>query len=385
MNRPIITLISGLVGLSSLSASAAVTSEVSKAIYSRNIPLILKEADKSKENEVLVVDAFCSEIDLNDYSYEELKFWKNSVNSLVISELLSDALIQKENEILNEVRGLTAEQFSKYVEMFPHRSELLTDFITTALINNLKDLSVEELVYVDDNLPYAYHDTISAEIGSRSAEIAGILDNNLSRYKQYERALAERMKYMVEEIVWTYFVEGHKALNSAYSEIGIVPDNAYTAAEQYQRLVTACFPVKQIQNRLQNEINRFGEQINSARQDYFIAAGKKSYPKFSYTVPVMNLNSKASIESLMGIAEAREQFVQSRQNVSTGTSVLGFLFGPAVGLISKGIGDWFVIEDLVSSEFSSRKQYMEDVQKKLLTSFANYSNSITSNIDNSLK
>lgn len=354
------------------------------AIYKQDIPAMLAVANTSPESENAIIDAFCCDINLNDYSYEQLKSWQPISQSSVLNDIIAQAIEVKKINILNEIRTLTAEEFAAYKLAFPEREEILSQYTQNVLIPNISDLSLKELIYIDDYFSEDFHKHVVQEISGRDDEIKTVLIKNLSDYNKFEKLLAERLKYLIENNIWTCFVEGHKQLNSAYAQIGIVPDNPYSAAEQYQRLVHICFPTHKIREILQNEVDKFCYEINNARIEYHKVSGKKDFKKMAYKVPELRLNSDVSVDPLMGISEARERFIRNREDISTGTSVLGWIFGGVVGLVAKGIGDWMAIDGLVESEFDSRKRYMEDVQQRLLNSFANYSNTVISGIDNSL-
>lgn len=365
-------------------AKAELSPKCNEAIYKGDIVLMLECADESPENELAILDALCYDTDLSDYSYEQLKGWKSGVKSKKISMMLANALRQKEIEILRTVKSLTAEEFVAYGLVFPQRKELLTCYTDSILLPHISELSLTELTYLDDYFSPSFHDKLSEEIYSRNAEKSELLSKHLSDYKKLEIELSERLKYLIEYSLWTYFVEGHKALNKAYSQIAIVPDNSELAADQYQRLVQSCFSGDRIRKTLQGYVDDYCKEINKARNDYYTALGANDYPRMSYKMPEFRINSNVSSAPLQQILEAREQYISSRENVSTGTSVLGWLFGGVVGLVAQGFGDWLAIDDLVTSEYNARKTYMESVQKKLLTSFANYSNTVISGIDKAL-
>lgn len=366
-------------------SQSQLTDDAKTAIYQKDVYNMLVSSNKSIENEKAIIDAFCYEVDLNEFSYEQLKQWQKYAKSSVISKILGDAISKKVIEIINEIRSLTAEEFKPYYMAYPERQTLLNQFVDKVLIPNISELSLEELVYYDDYLPEEYHSKFADEICTRSNEIRELLGENLPDYRKFENLLADRLKYSIEYIIWTCFVEGHKQLNNAYAQIGFAPDDPQEAAYQYQSLVNACFPTKMVQETIQKEIDNFCTELNKTRMNYFRAYGKDKYPKLGYKVPQLELNSNASIEPLREISKARERFIRNREDISTGTSVLGWLFGPAVGLISRGIGDWMAIDGLVESEYTARKTYMKGVQKQLLTSFANYSNRIISAINKLLK
>lgn len=373
-----------LIGLFSFAAGAQSTQSCQNAIYQQDIRLMLTEANKTPDNERAVIDALCCDFDLGEYSYEQLSSWQQIVKSEVISDMIAKVQKHKEAKILNEIRGLTAEEFVAYGLEFPQRRELLSVYADSIFLPHIDELSLKELIYYDDYMSGDFHDKILSEIGSRGEETNALLKQQATDYKNYEKKLTERLKYLIEYNLWTFYVTGHQELNNAYSEIGIVPDDPYLAAEQYQKLVKICFPTQLIRENLQVEVDKYCAEINKARKEYYAAAGEKKYSKLSYTVPEFSLKSHAAVDPLRGIAEARERYIRNREDVSTGTSVLGWLFGGVVGLVAQGIGDWFAIDGLVSSEFNARKQYMEGVQQELLTSFLYYSNTVITGIDKSL-
>lgn len=366
------------------SASAEISDFTQEAIYTQSIPSMLKASKISTEDERAVVDVFCSRIDLSQFSYEQLLEWKNESSSKILSEMFSNALSQKRIEILQDIQKLTAEEFVAYTLKYPKRKEILTQYVQEIFLPNLGQLSLLELMYFDDYLPQEFHEPIAREIKKRDDEIRNILIQNESDYYTYEKKLKERLKYLIEYNLWTFFVNGHQELNEAYSQIGIVPDNAYLAAEQYQHLVKICFPANKIRELLQAEVDKYCKEINKAREDYYKLSGKEKYQKVSYKVPQFSLNTNVSVGPLWEVGEARERFIRNRENISTGTSVLGFFLGDLVGLIAQGIGDWMAIDGLVSSEYEARKKYMENVQESLIINFTNYADNIVKGIDKSL-
>ena len=384
MNSYLVIVVSALVGLVGFSAGAKSTQSCMDAIYQQDIRLMLSEANKTPDNERAVIDALCCDFDLGKYGYEQLCSWAPMVKSEVISNMIAKVQKQKEVKILNEIRNLTVQEFVAYGMEFPQRRGLLSVYADSILMPHINELSLTELIYYDDYLSRDFHDKIYQEINSRTDEIYALLKEKNGDYRNYEKELTERLKYLIEYSLWSFYVAGHKELNNAYSEIGIVPDDPYLAAEQYQKLVKICFPTHLIRENLQNEVDKYCAEINKARAEYYRAAGEKSYPWLSYKVPEFKINSYAAVDPLRDISGARERFIRNREDISTGTSVLGWLFGGVVGLVAQGIGDWFAIDGLVSSEFTARKKYMDGVQKQLLTSFANYSNTIVSGLDKSL-
>ncbi len=367
-----------------IDAIAALTKEAQQAIYRQNIPQMLVAANITADNEKAVIDALCNDYNFDDYSYEQLISWAPITSSGVISRMIAEAINRKEVVILNEMRNFNAAEFVAYTYAFPERKRICDAYLREIFLPNVKNLSLKELVYFDDYLPSQYHQQIASEIDTRDKEVASILHKNASDYKNLEKQLLERLKFIIENNLWSCFVNGHKELNKAYAQIGIVPDNSYIAAEQYQRLVGICFPTNSIRESIQGEVDKFCAQINTARQEYNKAAGNSGYSKMSYKVPEFRIYSAASSAPLNGIADARERYIRNREDISTGTSVLGWLFGGVVGLVAQGIGDWMAVDDLVESEFNARKKYMEGVQEQLINSFANYSNTIVNGLEKSL-
>lgn len=384
MKKQIAVALTLLLSYPIFTSKAEITTTEHPIIYSEDIREMILYANQNEKNEPAIIDAFCSDIDLNKYSYEQLISWRDLSKTETLSKYLSQITTRKEIEILNEIRSLTTEELVSYTSVFPKRKAIATQYIEQILLPNIKELSLPELIYFDDYLDAKYHDQILEEINTRPNEINDILKQNRTAYNNFEAEFSYKLKYIIEKTLWTYFVEGHKELNKAYAQIGIVPDDAFSAANQYQRLVNACFPTKRIRETLQNEVDKYCSEINKARQEYSRVAGEKTYVKVSYKVPEFNLNSNVPYTPLLKISKARQEYIQSREEVSTGTSVIGWIFGGVAGLIAKGIGDWLAVDDLVSAEFSARKSYMEDVQERLISSFASYSNTVITGIDNAL-
>lgn len=379
------TSIGSLLLLFSFSAFGVAEGIAERAVYRQNIPEMLTAANVSAENEHIVANALCSDIDLGTFSYEQLLLWEPLSKSRTISDMINHAIAKKELEICNDLRGLTAEEYAAYLKAFPKREKVAKRFLSDVLLTHVNDLSILELLYFDDCLPEEYHPILSGEISRRQDEIQKVLSEKVTDYNNYETALAKHFKHILEYTLWSYFVEGHRELNMAYSQIAMTPDDAYEAATQYQRLVDACIPKQRIRRTLQEEVNKFCEAVNQSRSSYFAAMGNDKFKKLAYKVPEFRMDTAASIAPLFGIAEARERYVRNREDISTGTSVLGWVFGGVVGLLAQGIGDWMAIEGLVDSEYEARKQYMESVQVLLIKGFMAYSNEITKGIDQSLQ
>lgn len=176
---------------------------------------------------------------------------------------------------------------------------------------------------------------------------------------------------MLEMIAWSYFVEGHNQLTQAYSQIPMAPDDASSAAYQYQSIVSVCLSPSELRKMLQAQVNKYCEQINKARNDYALIAGKKEYIKFSYKVPVFSINSKVDYSCLYDISKSRQSYLNARESIGQGSSVLGFLVGGLWGLGVQALGEWMNISSLVDSEYKARLSYIKSVHDTIERSFYN--------------
>ena len=71
------------------------------------------------------------------------------------------------------------------------------------------------------------------------------------------------------------FIGGYKEVAKYYSQIGMIPDDVTTAAEQYRALVRTCIPTKRYFKKLKIEVSQFCNSINKARANYAQYFGRK--------------------------------------------------------------------------------------------------------------
>lgn len=331
------------------------------------------------------LDALCIHFNLNKLSYEEiLSLMENTSNAPKLRGYLQKFVSAREQEIREQVDDLSLENLKRYVQHFPNRKFLVDDYLASTLGKSLKDLSFLELAYVNSTLPEFQHTAIESEMSTRMDERHNIMSKNVGKFIQSERKESDQIRYMLELITWSYFVEAHKQLTTAYSQIGMVSDDAYIASSQYQNLMRACFNPTRLQDMLQTQVNKYCEQINKARKDYADMAGKKSYVKMSYKVPTGSIYTNVYCESLWNIAKARRDFLENRQTSNSISGVAGFFLGGLVGLITKGIGDYVSISSLADDEYEARLQHVQVVHDALRDNFQRYTNDVITGFNNAL-
>lgn len=372
-----------LFGVSSVNAQTY--DNLCNVINQNDIKSLVEYAARYPDSEKQVVDVLCSLHDISELTYEQLSELSKLHNrDTSLGHLLHRENDRKELEIFSFIEPLTLEEINSYIEKYPERKSLVQRYIDKSIGNSLPNLSYLELNYVSTTMKGYEKSRIKAEIGTRSAEKKELMAQNVNDFLVQEQKSLPRLEYVMEKIIWSFFVEGHKQLVENYSRIPMVPDDAYSAAHQYQELVNVCLSPKTLQKMLQTEVDNYCEQVNKARKDYALIAGVKEYPKMSYKVPLIALRSNVDYGVLYNIAEARRDFVVSRRDVSQGSGVLGWLTGGLWGLGAKFLGDWYCISDLVDTEYNARKVYVQDVYENLYASFEDYSKKSLSQIKTTL-
>lgn len=346
--------------------------------YNAAVKAVVDDAGES-----YILDALCTSEEFAALDYEELLILKNSVrNGKALSAFLDNRIENCKIEIYNSINDLTVEQVLKYCESFPERKSLVMQYLDATLYSNLSELNCLELYYLELAAPRTHEINIKDELNNRQEEKQELLASHVQEFLQQEKSTRSQLKYMLELIIWSYFIEGHKSLTNAYADIYMVPDAPLSAVSQYQNLVRRCYTPMVLQKMLQEQINKYCEQVNKARRDYALIAGKSDYIKCSYTIPAMHINSNANSAPFYEILDARETYVRAQQNISEGTSIIGFFAGSLWGLGLQAIGDWINISELVDAEYGCRKKYVDEVHEKLNKSFSDYASRLIGNIDN---
>lgn len=348
----------------------AQTDPIRDALYHNNFKAVIIMMDE--EDEPLVIDALATSEKFQQLSYEEILMLQSlpSVTKNIIS-LLVDLTKEREMDIYRTLEASSIEDIVKYVQRYPQREKIVWDYIRAVLLPNLGGLSCQDLLYLQSTLPKTELSQVDKELKNRGEEKHQLLAKNVSKFLANEKSQCKQLKYMLEMIAWSFFVEGHNQSTLAYSQIPMAPDNASSAAYQYQNIINVCLSPNQLRSMLQAQVNKYCEQINKARKDYALIAGKKEYIKFSYKVPLLKINSKVDYSCLYEISNSRQAYINARENISQGSSVLGFLVGGLWGLGMQALGEWMNISSLVDSEYKARLNYVKDVHDSIEKIFYN--------------
>lgn len=319
------------------------------------------------ECDTIAIDALCTLPYFSSVPYEAvLTLYENSSNGTMVQSFLCQLKDEKEKEIRESLSTMSLEDLSEYIIQNPVRKPIVSEYLKKTISCNLSSLSYKELAYLQNNLPLFEAKRVKEEMNSRKEEKRQIMTNCIGNYIEKEKATDKQIKYVLEKIIWTYYLEGSKKSLEAYSKIGMVPDDAILAASQYQRIVHSIISPKQLQKMLQEEINKYCTEINMAREDNASFAGKSSFKHMSYKVPLMNFNTNVGYDDLWEIYRTRQQFVRDREKVEEGSSVIGWLTSGFIGLALKAVGDLMTIDTLVKSEYEAREKYVLKVQNAIL-------------------
>lgn len=356
--------------------------DINDIVYSRDYKVLLGFSS-DYDNERLILDALTNTNDINNMGYEEiLELYSITNLGTRTKKFLEEKLLEREIKIYNDIAELSPENIIEYCNHFPKRSNIVWTFVNNSLSKNLEKIECQELYYLQSTLPKDKRKLIDEALKSRGEEKHKLLSKNVDVFLKNEKVQYNQLKCMLETISWTYFTEGHKQLTNAYSQISMVPDDAKEAANQYQEIIRLCFSPKQIRSVLQNQVDQCCEQINKARKDYALIAGHNDYVKCSYKVPDIKINSAANYSDLYEIGRARQAYLKGRQNISQGTSVIGFLTGGLWGLGAQALGEWLNISSLVDSEYIARRNYVEAVHNVIKKSFENNTKYLLNDFDN---
>lgn len=368
-----------------MNAFGQTVSDVNMAIVSKDINSLVQYSHKT-DLEKYSLYGISSGFNFDEFTYEQVRDLSEKAKDGSATKLFfQDILVQKKKEIINIVETLTLENIAKYFVHFPERKDIVNNYLSSILESNLDKLSFTELYYLQTSMPELCKSQIESEITSRNDEAYALFASKIEEFIDIEHKSSNQLKYMIEQIIWNYFVEGHKQLTSAYSEIPIVPDNASDASYQYLRLVDVCLSPKELQKLLQEEVNKYCKYIVMGRIDYSLAARKDNYREMTYSVPLMKLNINAPISSLWEIGQARADYINGRNNVNSGSGIVSTLFGGLWGLGVKALGDWMAISGLVDNEYNARLKYVKAVHDSLLENYRNYAVTVINGFEKALK
>lgn len=376
-----ILLMSVLTGMAYIPLYGQSASSVNDAIARGDIKSLVSYS-LNPELEPQIMDALLTNCSFDNMVYEELEDLRKSAKSGSQTEkLITDAVERSKDQIRNQISELSIENIMKYEEQFPQRKKLIEAYFQEVVSPRLDSLSYLELNYLNTVMPQFEKKRIGSLVFQRVDEKKKLMSSNVHAYTNSETETLPELKYTLEKISWAYFIEAYEQVAQLYSQIPMVPDDPNVAINQYRSLVNSCFSPSLLQKMLQKEVNEYCAQINKARRDYALIAGMKDYVKFSYTVPNITLHTSTNINNFYNIPSARNQFVQSRQNVSEGSGFVGWLTGGVAGLFVKGLGDWLVISDLVNEEYKIRNGHMKLIHDALFDDFQEYTRNLVNKLE----
>lgn len=360
------------------------TPEVLNAVLNKDLIALIQMPQNIPGDEVL--DALSTRFDFNNFTYEDLISLQDRAIQSTVIDFLGTMIQEHEIKIMKQLPDLTLEQLVKYENEFPKRQPLVDKYIREYIAPQIPNMTYKELSYIKRVFPELEPEYVEIEIANRASEKHDIMAQHVKEFTKKEWDSTVLVEYSMEMIIWSFFVEGHKTLTNAYSQISLVPDNPYEAVDQYQKLVKACFPLQHLRIKLQEQVNLYCEQVNKARADYATISGQKSgFPRLQYTVPVMSLNSYANSSVFENIRSGRDSFIHSRENINAGSGIITWLTGGIYGLVAKGLGDWLAISGLVDSEYKTRLQYVQEVHDAILYSFSTYTNNLISSFESEMQ
>lgn len=342
--------------------------------------------NKEPKNRSQVEDAFLTGIDLSEYSYEQIDTLCLVVDkSSVLGDYLFKVREYRKNEIINELEKCTVEELVSHAVAYPTRKVLINDFINTSILSVLDSLSYKELSYISSYLrDYDIYFSVENKKKNRTYEIQNILQQNVHKYCEEEMVLMESLLFNIEKSVWRYLFGGYKEVAKYYSQIGMIPDDVTTAAEQYRALVRTCIPTKDISKKLKIEVSQFCNSINKARANYAQYFGRKNPPKINFVIPELDFSYNVSSDMLVKVGKAREHFVDDRETTKKISNVASVFIG-FWATIGKGALDIMAVSDLSDKEVHFREMYMQEVLKEIVIKVERQNLLIKKSIEKQLK
>ncbi len=366
--------------------------KVRKAVLEENVSELFSLYNANKSVRTIIEDVFYtgttpSKLDLSSHSYEETISYLSIVqDGTPLSRYINEIKAEQEAAIIEHVSSLTPEETNNYMKQYPQRKSLITECINDAVFANAESFSFLELIYLNNSLPTVLDgERINAELGRRKDEVWAILAADVDSYIQDENELVKGLYLEIEEKAYDYFYTGYGNVAKCYSQIGMVPDDPQKAAKQYDKLVRGCLQSKQLEVIIQQEINKFCKEINSARSKYVERLDhKSSFVPLSIKAPAISFNYTMSTAQFERIYRSRVAEKESRQKSKNAAGIARAFGLNIIATIGQGIYDLSTVSDMAKEEVKNREEYMGVVysalDRSLKSQLANYIGAIEATI-----
>lgn len=358
--------------------------KVRKAVLEENVSELFSLYNANKSIRTIIEDVFYtgttpSKFDLSSHSYEEIVSYLSIVqDGTPLSHYINAIKTEQEAEIIEHVSSITPEETNKYIKQYPQRKSLITECINDAVFSNVESLSFLELNYLNNSLPTVLDgERINAELVGRKEEVWTILAADVDSYIQEENELVNGLYLEIEKKAYDYFYTGYGNVAKCYSQIGMVPDDPQKAAKQYDKLVRGCLQSNQLEAIIQQEINKFCKEVNSARSKYIERLDpKNSFVPLSIKAPAISFNYTMSTAQFERIYRSRLAEKESRQKSKNAAGVARAFGFNVIATIGQGIYDLSTVSDMAKEEVKNREEYMGVVysalDRSLKSQLANY-------------
>ena len=340
------------------------------------------ESESGKKNiENLLYGSF---LNLDDLTYEQLIVGMSN-NGDPFDQIIDRHLYSKKLEITKHISTLTAEEFNSYIQQYPRRRDIALEFLTSVVFNNLDSITYREVDYLGRTLK---NREFTTNTESRTADKNQMVRDAVKEYCNIEAKYTALLNDLICIAAMQYLDASYKNVANSYSTIAIVPDTPGEIDRQLKGIVYNVVSSKQLRSTLTAIANKYCEAINSARGEFAKAANITGYPKMSLTIPeAKDLTFTSNSSTLSKIPQARQEFVSSRQTVSTIANIASCigLIGSVVSTIGKGLYDMYAVSELADSEVAARKELLQSGYNQLEGKVASYGQAAAKNILNQSK
>lgn len=310
-------------------------------------------------------------IDYKEYTYEQiLEFCRLSNNDSILNREFERIKADKELVIIEYVSQLTIEQLMQYLQKFKERRLIVNSYMHSTIQQSLDSLSFLELSYIERKSDFPFMEEIQQKKEEKKSEVSQILKNELNGYCDIEEQQLHKLFYILRYKALNYIHNSFNRIAERYSKVEL-PEYPNEMRQQFDNIMNSYLDIQELNDILQQEVDKFCKKINLARTSYLQQIGTPN--SFNWTTQIPPLHSfeyKYNMSYFHEIANIRDKLLKSQEKTSTWSGILGFFTGWAG--VGKALLDMGAISDEAKQEVQLRKDYMFSLVSSLELSIEKY-------------
>lgn len=340
-----------------------------KAAYlSRDIKRLTEIASEERSEESQLASEYIAMMDLDKLNFQTLSDLSSKASASQnkdLAKLFDDMISARQLTLMEELRGMTAEEVTKCAEQQPYYRRTIDDYAKT-LSEGLDSLSYLELRYLRDECPVFDKSILRNYLNKRRPEISPILESKLKKYRDFEQKSMDQFAAVLLYEIMEGLQKQMKQFAVAYS----MDQDMETATlsgvhSSYMSLLRKYWNEGFIYDYVLAQTKNYNEAINNAREEFLKNLGIKGRHQNVIQIPRVDTGISLPSYNFSEIARIHDDLNTSSVGSSIVSGLASFLTGGFIAGVGKSIYMSGKQTDAAKEEIRYRRANLEATYSNL--------------------